>query len=297
MKGTVGFIGLGIMGKPMALNLLRKGFSLYVYNRTREKAKEVVAAGAKESASPEEVGAHAETVITMLTDAPDVEEVLLGPKGVIRSAKPGQVIIDMSTIPPEAVRALSKTFAERGVEVMDAPVSGGQSGAVQGTLTIMVGGKKETFERCLPVLQAMGSRITHTGAPGCGQVLKACNQILCAVNQIAIAEALSLCHRTGIDLDTMHHALTGGAGNSWAFEHLGKKVIEGDRKPSFKIHLMQKDLEIVLSAAKRLNLPLPGTALAQALFRAVQAEEGGGELGIEAMIRAYERMGNFTLRD
>lgn len=296
MKGTVGFIGLGIMGRPMALNLLRKGFPLCVYNRTREKAKDVLAEGAQEAASPEEVAAKSETVITMVTDTPDVEEVLLGPKGVIRSARPGQVVIDMSTISPEAAHALSERFSERGVEMLDAPVSGGEVGAVQGTLTIMVGGKKEVFERCLPLFQALGRRITHAGPAGSGQVLKACNQILCAVNQMAVSEALSLCHRFGIDLSLMHQVLTGGAGNSWALEHLGRKVIEGDLKPAFMIRLLQKDLDIVLSAAKRLNLPLPGTALARELFRAVQAEEGGGELGTQAMIKAYERMGNFSLR-
>lgn len=295
LETTVGWIGTGIMGRPMALNLVKKGFRLNVHNRTPEKARAVVEAGGVWKASPREVAEASDVIVTIVTDTPDVEAVLFGDRGVIHGVRAGQTLIDMSTISPGATREFAARLAGRGVDMLDAPVSGGEVGAVRGTLTIMVGGEPEVFERCRPVLEAVGTRITRVGKTGSGQVVKACNQVLCAVNQIAVSEALSLCHRAGIDLDAMHRVVTGGAGNSWALETLGRKVIDGDLKPAFMVRLIQKDLNIVSELAGRLGLPLPGTSLAVQLFRAVEAEEGGGDLGTQAMIQAYERLGNFRL--
>ncbi len=295
LEKTIGFIGTGIMGRPMALNLIQKGFRLNVYNRTPERAREVIGAGGEPKASPQEVAEASDVIVTIVTDTPDVEAVLFGEGGVIHGAREGQTVIDMSTISPDATRDFAARLAQAGVDMLDAPVSGGEIGAVKGTLTIMAGGEAKVFERCLPVLEAMGTRITHVGKTGSGQVVKACNQIMCAVNQVAVSEALSLCHRAGIDLDVMHQVVTGGAGNSWALETLGRKVIDGDLNPAFMIRLIQKDLNIVSELAKRLNLPLPGMSLAVQLFRSVETEEEGGTLGTQAMIKAYERLGNFLL--
>ncbi len=296
-KATIGFIGAGIMGRPMALNLLKGGYALNVYNRTPEKAREVIDAGGAPKASPREVAETSDVIITIVTDTPDVEDVLFGEDGVAQGAREGgnRTVIDMSTISPDATREFSARLSGIGVEMLDAPVSGGEIGAVNAALTIMVGGKAEVFERCRPVLETMGKRITHVGPAGSGQTVKACNQIMCAVNQVAVSEALSLCHRAGIDLDVMHQVVTGGAGNSWALETLGRKVIDGELNPAFMIRLIQKDLNIVADMAKRMNLPLPGTSLAVQLFRSIESEEGGGDLGTQGMIKAYERLGNFQL--
>jgi 2-hydroxy-3-oxopropionate reductase len=295
LEQTIGWIGTGIMGRPMALNLIKKGFRLNVYNRTPEKAQEVIEAGAVPKASPRKVAETSDIIITIVTDTPDVEAVLFGAEGVIHGTRKGQVVIDMSTISPDATRDFATRLSDAGVDMLDAPVSGGEIGAINATLTIMAGGSAETFERCRPVLEALGSRITRVGESGSGQIVKACNQIMCAVNQVAVSEALSLCHRAGIDLDVMHQVVTGGAGNSWALETLGRKVIDGDLKPAFMIRLIQKDLNIVAEMAKRIHLPLPGTSLAVQLFHAVETEEGGGDLGTQGMIKAYERLGNFQL--
>ncbi|MDP7385469.1 MAG: NAD(P)-dependent oxidoreductase, partial [Nitrospinota bacterium] len=264
-------------------------------NRTPEKAREVIDAGGAAKASPREVAETSDVIITIVTDTPDVETVLFGEDGVAQGARAGRTVIDMSTISPDATREFSARLSGIGVEMLDAPVSGGEIGAVNAALTIMVGGKAEVFELYRPVLEAMGKRITHVGPAGSGQTVKACNQIMCAVNQVAVSEALSLCHRAGIDLNVMHQVVTGGAGNSWALETLGRKVIDGDLNPAFMIRLIQKDLNIVADMAKRMNLPLPGTSLAVQLFRSVETEEGGGDLGTQGMIKAYERLGNFQL--
>jgi len=291
----IGFIGLGIMGRPMAKNLLKAGFPLSVYNRTREKARELIKDGASEGSSPKDIASKTDVVITMVTGSPDVEAVVLGEEGIIQGARPGQIVVDMSTISPDVTRRIAETLRQQGVTMLDAPVTGGEIGAVNGTLTIMVGGDKVAFEACLPIFQAMGKRIVYAGPSGAGQTIKLCNQILAALNQIGVSEAIALCFKAGISLDTMLEVTTTGAGGSWALEHLGRKVLAGDLKPAFMIRLMQKDLALVLELAKQLNLPLPGTALANQLLRAVEAEEGGGNLGTQAMIKAYERLGHFTL--
>jgi len=296
MEKTIGFIGLGIMGRPMARNLIKAGYPLVVYNRTREKARELVEAGAREATSPKDVAARSDVVLTIVTDTPDVERVLLGENGVIEGGKAGQIVVDLSTISPEATRRMAEELKKKGITMLDAPVTGGEIGAIHGTLTIMVGGDRKAYEEVLPILQAMGKKIVYAGPSGAGQTIKLCNQILCAVNQIGVSEALMLAAKAGVDLNTMLEVTTSGAGGSWALENLGRKVVAGDLKPAFMVRLMQKDLALVMELAGKLNLPLPGTALASQLLRAVEAEEGGKELGTQAMIKAYERLAAFTLR-
>jgi 2-hydroxy-3-oxopropionate reductase len=288
----IGFIGLGIMGRPMALNLIRAGHKLTVYNRTPERCAEAVAAGARRADSPRDCARKNGVVITMVTDSPDVEAVLFGPQGAAEGAERGAVFIDMSTISPDVTRTIARRLSERGIAFLDAPVSGGDTGARKGTLTIMVGGEPEVFERVREVFNPLGTRLTHVGPSGAGQVTKACNQILCAVNLLGVCEALALAKRAGIDLRTMHQVVTGGAANSWALEQLGARIIDGDFSPGFKVDLIQKDLALVLDAAKRLNLPLAGTALAHQCFRSNQAH-GEGQLGTQALYHSLERLGAF----
>jgi len=296
METKIGFIGLGIMGKPMAANLMKAGYSLVVYNRTRDKTKRLVEAGAKEGHSPKDVAAHSDVVLTIVTDTPDVERVILGEDGVILGGRPGQIVIDMSTISPDATRRMADELKKKAITMLDAPVTGGEIGAINGTLTIMVGGDRKAYEETLPILQAMGRKVVYAGPSGAGQTIKLCNQILCAVNQVGVSEALMLAAKAGADLSTMLEVTTSGAGGSWALENLGRKVLAGDLKPAFMIRLMQKDLALVMELARKLDLPLPGTALANQLLRAVEAEAGGKGLGTQAMIKAYERLASFKLR-
>jgi 3-hydroxyisobutyrate dehydrogenase len=230
----------------------------------------------------------------MVTDSPDVEEVLFGRDGAAEGGARGAVFVDMSTISPDVSRDIARRLEERGFEFLDAPVSGGDIGAQKGTLTIMVGGKPEAFARVEPVFKAMGTRVTHVGPTGAGQVTKACNQILCALNLLGVCEALALAHRSGIDLEKMHRVVTGGAANSWSLENLGAAIIKGNFAPGFMVRLIRKDLNIVLGAARTLGLPLTGTGLCQQYFSANQAH-GEGDLGTQAMFKVLERLGNFRL--
>ncbi|MBI3091917.1 MAG: NAD(P)-dependent oxidoreductase [Candidatus Tectomicrobia bacterium] len=299
-KERIGFIGTGIMGEPMARNLLKAGYDLCVFNRSREKLQGLLAAGAREGRSPTDVARQSDVVITIVTDTPDVDQVLFGTQGdddgVASGAAAGTVVIDMSTIAPEATRRFAARLRQRGIDMLDAPVSGGDVGARQGTLTIMVGGEAEVVQRCLPILRVLGSRITHVGPSGAGQTVKLCNQILCAVNLVAVCEALAVAKQAGLDLATFLHVVTGGAANSWSLEHLGPKIAAGDLQPGFMVRLMQKDLAIALQAAKELRVPLPGTALAQQLLRGVEALEGQ-KLGTQAMILTFEKLGNFQMQE
>ncbi|HQI49638.1 MAG TPA: NAD(P)-dependent oxidoreductase, partial [bacterium] len=227
----IGFIGLGIMGEPMALNLLKVGFSLTVYNRTPRRMEKLLAAGASGAASPREVAAASEVVITIVTDSPDVEEVVLGGNGILRGLHPGGVVIDMSTISPAVTRKLAAEIEAKGGEMLDAPVSGGDIGAIAGTLAIMVGGKKEVFERCLPVFQAMGKSVTWVGGHGMGQTVKLCNQILGAVTNLAVCEAVEFARKAGVDPLVMIDAVKGGAAGSWQLTNLGPRMTAGNFAP------------------------------------------------------------------
>lgn len=287
----IAFIGMGIMGKAMALRLVKAGYPLSIHNRTPGRAKDIVAAGARETKSPAEAAVDADIVIVMVTDTPDVESVLFGDNSVAAKARRGATVIDMSTISPVATRAIAARLREHGLDFLDAPVSGGDIGARDGTLTIMAGGEAAVFERARPILNVLGKRITHVGPHGAGQAVKACNQILGAINLIGVCEALSLAQSIGVDPTVMVQVVSGGAANSWSLENLGPRIIKGDLAPGFKVGLLQKDLGIVLDAARAGNLPLPGTALAQQLFRSTQALVGD-ERGTQALIRVYEQLAN-----
>lgn len=285
----IGFIGLGTMGKPMARNLLKAGYPLTVYNRSRAAVDELVSDGAMAVESSAEVAAASEVIITMVPDSPDVQDVVLGRSGVLGGAKPGTIVIDMSTISALVAQEIAEKAKTAGASFLDAPVSGGEPGAVAGTLSIMVGGDKESFERVRPILEAMGKTITYIGPSGSGQITKMCNQILCAVNILAVSEAMTIGKKAGLDLNVMLQAISGGAASSWMLNNLGPKMIARDWAPGFKIDLQQKDLRLAEELAQSLQAPLPGAALARQLFRAVQAE-GTGSDGTQAMVRAMEKL-------
>ena len=297
-EGPIGFIGLGIMGMPMAKNLLKAGYPVVAYNRTVSKAQALAAEGggkAKEAASPREVAEACPIVITMVTDSPDVEEVVLGPGGVMEGIQKDAVLIDMSTISPAVTRSIAAHLAEKGAHMLDAPVSGGSWGAIEGTLSIMVGGSEAVFQRCLPVFQAMGRSITHVGSNGMGQTTKLVNQVLVAGTMNAVAEALVFAAKAGANLERTIEAVAGGAAGSWQLQNLGPRLIKGDFAPGFMVRLQQKDLRLVLEAAREMNVPLPGTSLVSQLYASLEAE-GRGEEGTQALIKVHERFAGVEAR-
>lgn len=289
---TIGFIGIGIMGSPMAGHLLAAGFPLAIHTRTRQRAQSLLDGGARWCESPAEIAANARTIITMVTDTSDVEQVLFGAGGVCERVQPGSIVIDMSTISPQATRRFAARLTEHGATLLDAPVTGGDVGARNATLTIMVGGEHRAYEQVRPILEKFGKKIVHVGESGQGQMLKACNQILCALNILGVCEAFTLAESCGIAAETVIDVLGGGAGGSWALANYGPRIARGDDAPGFMIKLQQKDLRIVQEAAQAAAVVLPGTALAQQLFRAVEALPGGGDLGTQAMIHAVRRLSN-----
>lgn len=285
----VGFIGLGIMGAPMAANLLKAGFELTVWNRSPSRTKPLLEAGAQGEDSPAKVAAASEVTLSCVTNSGDVEEVALGPEGVIHGAKPGSVYIDCSTISPDTARKVARELAERQVSMLDAPVSGGDVGAIAGTLAIMAGGEAAVFERCLPVLQAMGKTIVHVGPAGAGQVVKLCNQVAGGLNLLAAAEAVNLARRSGVDPAKMLEVVSAGAAGSWMLSNLAPRAVKGDYAPGFMVDLMQKDLRLVLDAANETHTPLPGTALVSQLFQSIQAE-GRGTDGTQSLVDAIAKL-------
>lgn len=291
---TVGVIGLGIMGRPMAQNLLKAGFRLVVHSRTAASVQALTSLGATAGANPADVARQAEMVITMVPDSPDVLDVATGRQGIFAGARPGLIVADMSTISPAVTRDLAARAATHGCAWIDAPVSGGERGAISGTLTIMVGGEPAAVERARPVFGAMGSRVTHIGPSGHGQTAKLCNQILAAVNLMAACEALVLGAKAGLDLEKLHEALTGGAANSWAFQHLGPKILARDFAPAFKVRLQQKDLRLVSEAAREMQVPIFATELVQQLLRSLEAD-GAGEQGTQLLVTLLERLAATTV--
>jgi 3-hydroxyisobutyrate dehydrogenase len=285
----IGFIGLGIMGGAMSTNLLKTGFPLTVWNRTPEKMRPLLEAGAKPVKSPKEVAERSDIVIDMVTDSKDVEEVLLGKEGVIHGARPGTIVVDMSTISPIVTREIAKKLGEKGIRMLDAPVSGGDIGARNATLSIMVGGDAEAYEECLPVFQAMGKTITHIGGHGDGQVCKAVNQILVGVNVLGVAEALMFAHKAGVDMDKVLAAVSGGAAGSWQLANNGPKMLKGDYAPGFKVKDYIKDLRIIMETAAETKTPLVETAVVQQMFRNLDAE-GLRDKGTQAVIVAVEKL-------
>jgi len=285
----IGFIGLGIMGRPMALNLTREGHGLTVWARRRESVAPLAEAGARVAASPREVAREADIVFLIVSDTPDVEQLIFGSDGIAHGAARGSIVVDMSTISPATTRDLAGQLAQRGIEMLDAPVSGGETGAVQGTLSIMVGGKPEVFERVRPFFQCMGKNIVHVGPAGAGQVAKACNQILAAVNIEGVAEALNFAIRAGADPRKVREALLGGFAYSKALEVHGQRMLDGDFKPGFKIRLFQKDLGIVLDSAHQMGLALPAAAMVAQHFNA-QMGAGEGDLDGNSLFRVIDRI-------
>jgi 2-hydroxy-3-oxopropionate reductase len=285
----VGFIGLGIMGQPMARNLLKAGFSLIVHNRHQSVTNEFVAAGARAALLPREVAADSDVVITMLPDTPVVEEVLTGPDGVLAGARQGLVVIDMSTISPVTTRALAVRLAQQGVQMLDAPVSGGDRGAIAGTLSIMVGGPAEAFQRCLPIFQALGRTIVHVGESGAGQVVKACNQIVVALTIEALGEALVLGSKAGVDPANILRVLGGGLAANRFMEQRGPSMLARDFAPGGRVRFHHKDLGIALALACASGVSLPVTALVDQMFASLEAS-GRGDLDHSALLLYLEEL-------
>jgi 3-hydroxyisobutyrate dehydrogenase len=290
----VGFIGLGIMGRGMAANLLRAGFAVTVWNRTITRMDELVAQGAHAGANPADVAARSDVVVICVSDTPDVQAVILGEYGVIHGIQPGALVIDCSTISPQATQEMATQLAQLGVFMLDAPVSGGSEGAAKGTLSIMVGGDAAQFERALPILQAMGKTITHVGGNGAGQTVKLVNQVLVVGNCLAMCEALMFAQAGGVDLQKTYEAISQGAAGSWMFTNRGPQIIRRDWRPGFTIDLQQKDLRLVLDAADDFGAPLPATSLIFQLYRTLQAQGLGAE-GNHALVKALEHLAGFSI--
>ena len=289
MEKRVGFIGLGIMGMPMARNLIKAGFEVVVYNRTTSKAEQMVSEGAKKADSPKELAEESPVVITIVSDTPDVESVILGENGIIEGIKADSVVIDMSTISPQATQKIAARLKEKGVHMLDAPVSGGEQGAVDGTLSIMVGGDAEIFQRCQPILEAMGKNITHVGSSSMGQTVKLMNQILVAGTLNAVVEALIFAQKSGVDLEKAIDAVKGGAAASWQLTNLAPRIIRRDFRPGFMTDLMQKDLNLIMGAAEAVKIPLPVTSLIHQMYYSLQSA-GEGKSGTQVLVKAMERL-------
>ena len=291
---VIGFIGLGIMGKPMARNLLKAGYPLIVHNRSRAAVNELEKEGATVAVNPQEVAAQAEIVITMLPDSPDVELVYAGAQGIFSGAKPGTLLIDMSTISPVVARRLAAEAEARKLEMLDAPVSGGEAGAINATLSIMIGGKASAVERALPIFQVLGKSIVHVGGAGAGQVTKAANQVVVGLTIAAVSEALVLAAKAGVDPAKVRQVLLGGFAQSRILDAHGQKMLERDFKPGFRIRLHEKDLSIALATAKEYGVPLLLTALVDQMMTTMKAT-GKGELDHSGLVTLIEEWAKVKL--
>lgn len=278
------FIGLGTMGGPMAANLLKAGHQVTVHNRTREAEEPLAALGAKRASSHKEAAAGAEIVFLCVSDTPDVEHVLLGPDGVIEGAEPGTVVADMSTISPAATRSLAAALAEKGIKMIDAPISGGSEGAVNGTLAIMVGGEAADVEKVMPAFQAMGKTITHVGPIGAGQMTKAINQVILAGYYFSTGEGIALGLKAGLDVKQVVRAISGGAAASWVLANRADNMIDNTYPLGFRVRLHQKDLRIALEAASELNVSLPVAGLVSQFENSLLAH-GYGDEDVSALAR------------
>ena len=289
MSNTIGFIGLGIMGRPMAHNLLRAGFSLVAHNRHQEVTDELIAAGATSGTRPREIAAACDVLITMLPGSSQVEEVLIGSDGVIAGAHKGLIVIDMSTISPVVTGMLATRLAEHDIIMLDAPVSGGDKGAIEGTLSIMVGGDEDAFKQCLPIFQALGKTIVRIGESGAGQVVKACNQIVVALVYEAVSEALVLGSKVGVDPAKILQVLSGGLAANRVMEIRGATMLAHDFKPGGRVSLHHKDLGIALETGRRYGVPLPVTAVVDQMFASLEVK-GLGDLDHSALLLYLEEL-------
>ena len=283
----VGYIGLGLMGKSIARNILKAGFPLAVHNRSRKAVEELAAEGAVAANSPKEVTEQVDVVFTNLPDTPDVEQVVLGKKGILEGAHDGLIYVDNSTIKPVAARRIAEKLAQKNVLALDAPVSGGDIGAKNGTLTIMVGGQESALEKVMPVLMAMGKTVTHVGGPGAGQVAKAANQIMVAAQMVAMGELLVFSKKAGVDPRKVVEAIKGGAAQCWTLDVKPPRLFDGNRSPGFKAHMQLKDLRIILDTAQEYEVPISGTAANADLFQQM-IEAGMGELDNSAVVGVIE---------
>jgi 2-hydroxy-3-oxopropionate reductase len=287
MAERIGFIGLGIMGKPMARNLMRVGYELVVHNRSRGAVDELAGEGAKPASSPREVAAQVKTVITMLPDSPDVRDVVFGDDGLLGAMGPGSLLIDMSTISPVTTLEVDEALRAKGAHALDAPVSGGDKGAIAGTLSIMAGGRAEDFERATPLFEALGKTIVHVGEAGAGQTVKACNQIVVALTFEAVSEALVLGSKAGVDPHKIVQVLSGGLAGNKVLELRGESMIAHNFQPGFRINLHRKDLGIALAAGRSYDVALPVTALVNQMFTAM-VNEGRGDLDHSSLLTHLE---------
>jgi 2-hydroxy-3-oxopropionate reductase len=290
----VGYIGLGIMGKSMARNILNAGFPLVVHNRSRAAVAELVAEGAIEALSPREVAAQVDVVFTNLPDSPDVEMVVLGKDGVIDGANQGLIFVDNSTIKPVTARYIAKILGEKGVRCLDAPVSGGDIGAKNGTLAIMVGGPAEALMKVMPIFNVVGKTITHVGDSGAGQIAKAANQVMVAAQMVAMGELLILARKAGANPEKVVAAIQGGAAQCWALDVKPERLFAGNRNPGFKAYMQAKDLGIVMDTAREYGISMPSTAVNTQLFNAM-LEMGMAELDNSAVVGVIERLSNARL--
>lgn len=292
----IGYIGLGLMGKSMAGNILKAGYPLVVHNRSRAAVDELVAAGALGASSPAEVAAQVDVVFTNLPDSPDVEQVALGEHGIVGSAREGMIFVDNSTIKPATARTIAEKLAEVGVQSLDAPVSGGDIGAREGTLTIMVGGPVEALKKVMPVFEVMGKTITHVGESGAGQVTKACNQIMVAAQMAAMGELLVFAKKAGVEPQKVVAAISSGAAQCWSLDVKPPRLFAGNRQPGFKAYMQAKDLGIVMETAREYGIPLPVTAESTQLFNAM-LQMGMADLDNSAVIGVLEQLAGVKLLD
>jgi 2-hydroxy-3-oxopropionate reductase len=293
---TVGYIGLGIMGKSIARNIMKAGFPVVVHNRSRAAVQELVAEGAKESVSPSEVAALTDVIFTNLPDSPDVEDVVLGKGGVIEAARSGQVYVDNSTIRPSVARTIAARLLRKGVQALDAPVSGGDIGARDATLTIMVGGDAGALEKAMPVFRAMGKTVTHVGAAGAGQVAKAANQIMVAAQMAAMAELLIFSQKAGVAPRKVVDAIKGGAAQCWTLDVKPQRLFAGNRTPGFKAYMQAKDMNIVMDTAREYGAPLPSTAANTQLFQAM-LQMNMADLDNSAIVGVIETLAGVKLSE
>jgi 2-hydroxy-3-oxopropionate reductase len=291
---TVGFIGLGIMGKPMARNLMKAGYSLVVHNRSRAAVDELSREGAQTALSSQEVAARSEVIITMLPDSPDVDLVYAGEQGVFAGAKPGILLIDMSSISPVVARKLAREAEKRGLDMIDAPVSGGEAGAIGATLSIMIGGKAPAVERAMPIFQALGKNIVHVGEAGAGQVTKAANQMVVGTTIAIVSEALVLAAKAGVDPAKVRQALLGGFAQSKILEAHGQKMLERNFKPGFRIRLHEKDMKIALATGSEYGVPLMVTSQVAQMMTAMKSM-GNGDLDHSGLVKFVEELAKIEL--
>lgn len=295
MAEKIGFVGLGIMGRPMSKNLLKAGYDVTAYDIVQAALDDVVAAGAKRGTSAKDVASKTDIIITMLPDGPDVEKVVLGPNGVLEGAKKGAIVVDMSSISPIVAQKVGKACNDKGIDFLDAPVSGGEPGAIAGTLAIMVGGKQAVFDKVKPILEKMGSSVTLTGDVGAGNVTKLANQIMVAVNIAGVSEALVLATKAGLDPEVVFNAVKVGLAGSNVLNAKGPMMIARNFKPGFRIRLHQKDLRNTLQTAEALGIPLPITAYCQQMFNALM-NEGKGDNDHSGLVQYLEKAANVTVK-